>query len=439
MASLRILAVAAAAGLCTTTADAQCNVCGTASGQGKAALTTLTFEWAFNAGADKTSSVQVSTADGSLSITPPSGVLTEASTVTVSVLVSVPASDRNTRARRKSGKTGFGGTKFGANTAFVVDGESVTLHTSCSQPFFLGTTVVQFATGRLTLVGFGSVDVDGTARSDADCGPQANLTTAPAATTTPCTSGDEAAKATKSLCNACLEGGGNAITMLRFQITAGAVALANSQMNASTVSGVPMPTAPAAEPTNAATTTCGLTGNLTEIVERGVTPPFTIPFAGQNFATLGDLTQCEPYAASLVCSDVNTGQEYETISLTYADISELGENRVNNVDQNGLTSTVDFSGHNSTSPLIRDGGLVIIHNNGNSIGGSLTCTAALNLNISYFLTTFPFIRGSLASHVCSSMQIPYNIVNVAQIDGIVRINGEQVPCAVQHASASAMT
>ena len=47
------------------------------------------------------------------------------------------------------------------------------------------------------------------------------------------------------------------------------------------------------------------------------------------------------------------------------------------------------------------------------------------MDISYVLTTFPFIRGSLASHVCSSIQIPYNIVNVAQIDGIMRINGEQ--------------
>ena len=363
-----LLAVVAT-GLCTTTADAQdaqCDVCGTASGQGKAALKTLTFEWTFNTGADNTGSVQFSTADGSLGITP-SSVLAQASTVTVTV----PASDSNTRARRKSGKIGFGGTKFGANTAFVVDGESVTLHTSCSQPFFLGTTVVQFAAGKLTLVGFGSVDSDGAARSDADCGPQVSTTPT---TTTPCTAGAEAVKATKALCNACPEGGSNDITMLRFQINAGAVALDNSQMSASTVSGTPMPTAPEIEPAAGATSNCGLMGDLPTIVGRGVKPPTALPYTGLNFDSLGDLTQCEPYAASLVCSDVNTGQEYETISLTYSGISELGENRVNNVDQNGLISTVDFSGHESTSPLIRDGGVVIIHNNGGSIGGSLTCT-----------------------------------------------------------------
>ena len=38
------------------------------------------------------------------------------------------------------------------------------------------------------------------------------------------------------------------------------------------------------------------------------------------------------------------------------------------------------------------------------------------------LATFPFIRGSLASHVCSFVQTPYNIENVAQIYEVMRGN-----------------
>ena len=40
----------------------------------------------------------------------------------------------------------------------------------------------------------------------------------------------------------------------------------------------------------------------------------------------------------------------------------------------------------------------------------------------YFLTTFPFIWGSFTSHVCSSIQLPYNIGKVAQTDEGTRHN-----------------
>ena len=47
------------------------------------------------------------------------------------------------------------------------------------------------------------------------------------------------------------------------------------------------------------------------------------------------------------------------------------------------------------------------------------------MDIPYFLLTFPSIWGGLASHVCSSMQIPYNIGNVAQVDEVMRPIVEQ--------------
>ena len=41
-----------------------------------------------------------------------------------------------------------------------------------------------------------------------------------------------------------------------------------------------------------------------------------------------------------------------------------------------------------------------------SASASADGAAPLSPDISKFLTTFPFIRGSLASHVCSSIKIP---------------------------------
>ena len=49
-------------------------------------------------------------------------------------------------------------------------------------------------------------------------------------------------------------------------------------------------------------------------------------------------------------------------------------------------------------------------------------TSPFSSMFALFFTTFPFIWVALASHVCSSMQIPYSIGNVARIDKCVRHN-----------------
>ena len=67
------------------------------------------------------------------------------------------------------------------------------------------------------------------------------------------------------------------------------------------------------------------------------------------------------------------------------------------------------------------------------------CTAPLSPDIACFRTIFPFIWGRLAPHVWSSIKIPYNIGNAAQIDDFMRTNGGQATYAdkpiksVQHA------
>lgn len=53
--------------------------------------------------------------------------------------------------------TSASGGKFGANTEFIINGESAVLHTSCSQPIYVGLNL-RFLTGVLTLVEFGTVN-----------------------------------------------------------------------------------------------------------------------------------------------------------------------------------------------------------------------------------------------------------------------------------------
>lgn len=108
-------------------------------------------------------------------------------------------------------------------------------------------------------------------------------------------------------------------------------------------------------------------------------PPCVQPYAERNFTSLGDISQCEPYAASLVCSNADTGEVYKTISLTYNSLSVLGENQLSVVVAGGQTKSVDFQKHNSTSPYIRDQNLVIIHNDGSSIGSRMTCTVSAHV------------------------------------------------------------
>ena len=89
-------------------------------------------------------------------------------------------------AKAKGGKSGSHGNQFGANTDFVVNGQVVTLHTSCSQGFYTGLTTMQFAQGELVLVGFVAADEDGNLRSDFDCpGPGAGALTALKSTASP--------------------------------------------------------------------------------------------------------------------------------------------------------------------------------------------------------------------------------------------------------------
>eukprot|EP00041_Stephanoeca_diplocostata_P035756 m.1273198 g.1273198 ORF g.1273198 m.1273198 type:complete len:1045 (+) comp24752_c0_seq5:183-3317(+) len=56
------------------------------------------------------------------------------------------------------------GSNFGANTDFTIAGETRTLHTSCSQPIFVGLTV-NFFSGTLTITGF-TIDVDGVEQTE---------------------------------------------------------------------------------------------------------------------------------------------------------------------------------------------------------------------------------------------------------------------------------
>lgn len=62
--------------------------------------------------------------------------------------------------------------KLKANTDFTLNGVKVTLHTSCSQPIFVGLSVSFPGQGTLVITGFASKAKDGTERTDASCGDE---------------------------------------------------------------------------------------------------------------------------------------------------------------------------------------------------------------------------------------------------------------------------
>ena len=56
-----------------------------------------------------------------------------------------------------------------------------------------------------------------------------------------------------------------------------------------------MPTAPTVAPASAKNTTCGMSGSLVDLINnRGMVPPTTLPYAGQSFTSVGDVSQCTP-------------------------------------------------------------------------------------------------------------------------------------------------
>lgn len=122
-----------------------CEICGDHdnSGRAKTKLTSLTFRWTPSGAVDASVlSLDNITVEGSTVVLGSDGTF---QTVTVTAV----------------------GANFGANTDFTIAGSTTTLHTSCSQPIFVGLGI-QFTgplEGALIVIGFATLD----GRTDSDC------------------------------------------------------------------------------------------------------------------------------------------------------------------------------------------------------------------------------------------------------------------------------
>lgn len=205
----------------------------------------------------------------------------------------------------------------------------IEFHTSCSAPLFHGD---QFGALRL----FGFETTGGIIEEDKCDVPPICTTTTEAPPTNP-------------PCDACGGAQGAAITMLRFQIVAGANDVSpNDQEGSATVTGINPGVPPTPMPTSApdADKRCHATH-----------------LGPDESIWLMEHEGCAPWASRLVC----TNDANEVLQTTHSRFSSL--QNVLSVDTqhwNNLPGS-------SSAPYIVDGGYVVVHNNGLPLGDKVTC------------------------------------------------------------------
>ena len=212
----------------------------------------------------------------------------------------------------------------------------VEFHSSCSQPLYHGDEF-----GSLRIVGF---ETNGGIVDEDKCNvPEICTTTAAPPTTEP----------SNPPCDACGGVQGSTVTMLRFQIVAGANTIEpNDQGGSATILGTAMPTGPIDDTADCYATMLNLK-KPDPFQSTDVNDIYEIEYEG-----------CAPFAAHLECTN-EAGVVLQTKHNQFQSLKDIA----------GVPGTAwnTLGPADSTTPYITDGAYVIVHNNGAALGDQVTC------------------------------------------------------------------